>query len=88
MVPGNPSAPPNPVEADGEPGTKVVSVGGSGADFTDHSSASPLTHQVGAGDGFGGAFSGKSAASAPPNAPEVNSAATIQASVFKEIFQG
>src|SRR6516162_1591450 len=62
IVPGTPRRPPVPVVADGLPAAKVVKVGGSGADFTDHSSAPPLTHQLGPATGLGGAFSGRSAA--------------------------
>ena len=89
MVPGTPSAPPNPVTADGLPGAKVVNVGGRGAALTDHNSAPPLTHQVGAGGGFGsGAFTGSSAAPAAPNAPRANNTTPAAANFFNGASQG
>jgi hypothetical protein len=87
-VPGIPSAPPNPVSADGLPGVKVVYVGGSDVDLTVHNSAPPLTHQVGAGGGFGGAFTGRSAAPAAPNALRLNHTTQATADFFKGASQG
>jgi hypothetical protein len=87
-VPGIPSAPPAPVSADGLPGVKVVNVGGRGAALTDHKSAPPLTHQVGAGGGFGRAFHGRSAATAALNALRVNNTALAAAVFFKRASQG
>ena len=70
MVPGTPSSPPAPVVAEGLPGAKVVSVGGSGADFAHHTSASALAHQLVAGTG--GAFVSSAALNHRPGAVGAN----------------
>src|ERR1700744_3510017 len=63
VVPATPRSPPNPVVADGLPGEKVVSVGGSGVPFTPQISPPPETHQVGSA-GKRLALTGRSAACA------------------------
>jgi len=56
--------------------------------LTVHKSAPPLTHQVGAGGGFGRAFNGSSAAPAAPNAPRVNNMTQAAAGFFKGASYG
>jgi hypothetical protein len=53
------------------------------ADLTVHKSAPPLTHQVGAGGGFGLGFNCGSAAPAAPIAPRVNNTTQAAADLFK-----
>ena len=65
------------------PAAKVVNVGGRGVDLTDQSSAPPLAHHVGASTGFGGAFSGKSAADAAQRLPKVMNGAMAAKNLFK-----
>ena len=84
-MPGMPSAPPAPVVAEGLPAANVVSVGGSGVDFTPQSSGPALIHQPDTAAGLGGAFNGKSAAPANPDAATARTAATAANKRFKEM---
>jgi hypothetical protein len=56
--------------------------------LTVHKSAPPLTHQVGAGGGFGRAFNGSSAAPAAPIAPRVINTTQAAADFLKGASSG